>query len=814
MTMRNRKWLQLFGAAFLASAFPVLCPPVGGAAEELDVPGVSAPVEILRDRWGVCHIYAQSEHDLFFAQGWSVARDRLFQLEIWRRQATGTMAEIQGKSALERDVGTRLLKFRGDMDRELGWYHPRGAAIVGAFVAGINAYIDRTEQEPGRLPIEFKLLGIKPGHWTPEVVVSRHNGLFRNVTTDVQLAQLVRILGSERAREVLNLHPGHPRLEPDAALDLSPIRDAILGPYTASRAVVRFRPEDVVPEYRGTPARPAAGAGSPAAKSAAGDGANEGSNNWVVSGDRTFTRAPIMANDPHRAIQLPSLRYWVHLIAPGWNVIGAGEPALPGVSAGHNERGAWGFTIFSIDQEDLYVYETDPFEPTRYKFRDHWEVMRVERETIPVKGQAAVVADLKFTRHGPVLYVDQERHRAYALRAAWLVEGAAPYLASLRIDQAASWPEFRGACQYFLTPSENIVWADVDGHIGWQAVGLTPFRRNWDGLLPVPADGPYEWEGYVPPLELPHIVDPHRGWFATANQDNLPPGYPFGVGFQWIDPFRFSRIEEVLGSGRRFTVSDMMQLQQDELSLPARSLVALLRGLRPAGDKTRDAAQRLLAWDFVLDRDSVPAAIYVAWEKAVKQSVWELMIPHEARSVFRVNNLSTEKMISWLSSPDGRFGADPTTARDSLLIGALDKAVAGLEQRFGADAKGWQYGQPKLKHIQLRHPLSDSVREDLRARLDSETFARGGSANTVNNTSDDDNQVSGASFRIIADVGDWDRSVGTNTPGQSGAPDSPHYRDLLGPWATGRYFPVFFSRAKVESVTEATTVLRPRPGPP
>jgi penicillin amidase len=699
------------------------------------------------------------------------------------------------------------------MSRELSRYHPRGVEIVGAFVEGINAFIAQAEREPSRLPIEFKILGIKPGRWTTEVVVSRHNGLFRNVTSEVQTAQLVRILGSQRAREILNLHPGAPRLEPDAALALGPIMDAVLGPYQASRANLRFRPEDVAAEYRGKAPHPATEGNLPAAKAATGDGSTEGSNNWVIAGDRTFSRAPIMANDPHRAIQLPSLRYWVHLVAPGWNVIGAGEPALPGVSVGHNERGAWGFTIFSIDQEDLYVYETDPNDASHYRYGSQWEAMRVEHETIPVKGQADAPAELKFTRHGPVLHLDRERHRAYALRAAWLDEGAAPYLASLRIDQAASWLEFRDACQYFATPSENMVWADVDGHIGWQAVGLAPLRRGWDGLLPVPGDGRYEWNGFVPALELPHIADPPRGWFASANQDNLPPGYPFAVGSQWIDPFRFSRIEEVLGAGRRFTLSDMMQLQQDELSLPARALVPLLRGLHPA-DKAREAAHRLLDWDFVLDRDSVPAAIYVAWEKAVKEAVWELMIPREARSVMRAGSLSTEKIIAWLMVPDGRFGPNPIVGRDALMQQALETAVAGLEKRLGSDMNQWQYGQARLKHIRLRHLLSESVREHLRAGLDLETFARGGYANTVNNTSDDDNQVSGASFRIIADLGDWDRSLGTNTPGQSGDPESPHYRDLLAPWAVGKYFPAFFSRPKVESVTETTTVLRRAVGAP
>lgn len=798
----------------MACGLSTLALPARGGREEVVVHGLAAPVEIARDRWGVAHIYARNEHDLFFAQGFNVARDRLFQLELWRRQATGTMAELQGEASVPRDIGSRLLRFRGDMSRELGRYHPRGAEIIAAFVEGINAYIDRTEQRPSLLPIEFRVLGIAPGRWTPEVVVSRHNGLFRNVTGEVQVAQLVRILGADRTRELLNLHPGRPLLEPDASIDLGPIGDAVLGPYQASRAAVVFRRDDVMPEYRGEAPRPDREGDVPAGKAATGDGSTEGSNNWVLSGERTFSRAPIMANDPHRAIQVPSLRYWVHLVAPGWDVIGAGEPALPGVSVGHNEAGAWGFTIFPIDQEDLYVYETDPSEPSRYRYRGAWEAMRVERETVNAKGQEAVVAELKFTRHGPVLHEDRGRRRAYALRAAWLEEGTAPYLASLRINQAASWAEFREACRQFRTPSENLVWAGVDGRIGWQAVGLSPARRGWDGLLPVPGDGRFEWDGFLPTLELPHSADPPRGWIATANQDNLPRGYPFALGFQWTDAFRFSRIEEVIGTGRRFTLADTMQLQHDELSIPARSLVPLLRACGPAEGKARQAADRLQAWDFVLDKDSVAAAIYVAWERALKAAVWEMLVPREVRGAFPARSLSTERLIQWLTVPDGRFGADPIAGRDTLLLTALDRAVADLEKRLGADMDRWRYGQAGLKHVQLKHPLSAAVTGELRGRLDLGPLPRGGSAHTVNSTSDDDNQATGASFRIIADVGDWDRSLGTNAPGQSGDPDSPHYRDLFRPWASGEYFPVFYSRAKVESVTETRTVLVPRPGPP
>ena len=787
----------------IAAALAITSDHRGGLAEELIVPGLSRPVEILRDRWGIAHIYAQGEQDLFFAQGFNVARDRLFQLELWRRQATGTLAEIQGPKALPRDLGARLLRFRGDLAHELAAYHPHGEAIITAFVAGINAYIALTEQQSAQLPFEFRLLGIRPGRWTPEIVVSRHNGLYRNVTQEVLNARLVHALGSDRARELLNLQPGRPELIPDRALDLGLLADPAIALYEASRAPIRFLPEDVLPEYRGEERKAAARDESRPTELASIDlGVNpdlsQGSNNWVISGDHTFSGSPIMANDPHRTIQVPSLRYWVHLVAPGWSVIGAGEPALPGVSIGHNTRGAWGFTIFAMDQEDLYVYETDPADSSRYRYHDGWETMKVEREKILVKGREPVQAELRFTRHGPVIHEDRTRHRAYAIRAGWLEPGTAPYLASLRINQAGTWDEFRESCRHFLTPSENLVWADVDGHIGWQAVGLAPIRRNWNGLLPVPGDGRYEWDGFLPASELPHVFDPSKGWFATANQNNLPRGYPFAVGFQWSEPFRFARLEEVLASGRRFTLTDMMQLQHDELSIPARSLVPLLLGLEPFVGKAKQAVDRLRTWDYVLGKDSVPAAIYATWEKALKVATRAIVVPPEAHSLIAPGALSTELLIRWLTSPDGRFGTDPLAGRDDLLRQALDLALADLERRLGSDMDRWNYGQDRLKHIALVHPLSEAVKPDLRARLDLGPLPRGGYGHTVNSTSDADNQATGASFRIIADPGDWDRSVGTNTPGQSGDPESPHYRDLFGLWARGRYFPDF---------------LRPRQGP-
>jgi penicillin amidase len=535
---------------------------------------------------------------------------------------------------------------------------------------------------------------------------------------------------------------------------------------------------------------------------------NLGSNNWVVRGKLTSSGYPLMANDPHRSQQIPSLRYWVHLVAPGWNVIGGGEPALPGISIGHNEYGAWGLTIFSVDQEDLYIYETNLTDPNQYRYKGNWEKMKITREKIRIKGEIPVTVDLKFTRHGPVLYEDINQHKAYALRAAWLEIGSAPYLASLRMDQARNWEEFRDACSFSRTPSENMVWADVENNIGWQAVGITPLRKNWNGLLPVTGDGRYEWEDYIPIKELPHTFNPEEGYFATANQDNIPPDYPYNVGFLWADPYRFSRIQEFLGSGRRLTMTDMMELQQDFLSIPARTLVPLLKGLRSTDTRTQEALKMLLSWDYVMDPDSVEAAIYMSWERRLSRNIWELYIPEKARRVFPRRSL--KKMIDFLKTPESQFGPNPATARDTLLIKSLEEGVSELVKRLGSDKSKWQYGQEKFHHIKIRHMLSNAIKPELRAKLDIGPLPRGGNSNTANSTSNGYNQTSGASFRIIADLENWDKSVGTNSPGQSGDPSSPHYADLFETWAKGKYFPVFFSRSKIESAAERVTILKPK----
>jgi penicillin amidase len=791
-------------------------------ATSIQMPGLSQPVEILRDRWGINHIYAQNEADLFFAQGYAAAKDRIFQFEIWRRQATGTVAEMLGRRELLRDRGARLHMFRGDMDDELNRYHPRGKAIIEAYVRGVNAYVAETERNPALLPMEFRMLAVKPGRWTPAVVISRHQALAGNVGEEVRSLRAIKATNIDQVRDLMNFQGGNPRFELDPAIDPRTFPDDVLAMYSAFRESVQFRPEDVAAEFRGSDTRPVARGVAPDPAGPADldvEPRDIGSNNWVVAGSRTFSTFPIMANDPHRVISAPSLRYWVHLNAPGWNVIGGGEPVLPGISIGHNEHGAWGLTIFGQDAEDLYVYDTNPANPNEYRYRGAWEAMRVITDTIPVKGDKPETVELKYTRHGPVLHEDRANRKAYALRAGWLEPGGAPYLSSLRMDQAKNWEEFRTATSFNHMPSENMVWVDRQGTIGWQAAGIQPIRRNWSGVLPVPGDGRYEWDGFLPITSLPSEVNPGRGFIATANNFLMPKDYQYKDLLQvtWSDPFRASRIEEVLGSGRKFNVAEMVRLQNDDLSVAARAITPLLRHVtlsNPAAARARDL---LTTWDFVLDKDSVAAGIYSIWQRRLFANTREVVVPAALRKGAGGNFGSTKRLIDWLQSPDGRFGPqkaqmsqmDPIAARDAIVAKSMDEAVAELTKRFGPDMQAWKYGQEKFHHALIRHPLSNAVNDATRAKLQVGPLPRGGDGTTVSATGNGDNQTSGGSLKIIADTEDWDNSVGLNTPGQSGDPDSPHYRDLFQLWAQGQYFPVAYSRKKVDSVTESVTRLAP-----
>jgi len=790
--------------------------------EELALAGLQEPVEILKDEWGISHIYAQNQSDLFFTQGYSAARDRLFQFEIWRRRALGLMAEIQGEKALKHDIGARLLQFRGDMKAEMQHYHEDGEEIITSFVRGINTYINETRANPNLLPIEFTLLGIEPGYWTPEVVVSRHNALTQGIAQEIMISSLVNAVGVEKTREVLPFSQT-PALVVKDGVNLADITDDLIAAFVASRKPPAFTHDDLAPRARkAVNGRMETVEGQFAVLNDAlmfledpMQAVNTiGSNNWLISGDKTKSGFPIMSNDPHRSISLPSLRYWAHLVAPGWNVIGGGEPVLPGISIGHNEYGAWGLTIFPIDQEDLYVYEINPSDQNQYRYDGGWEDMVVVLETIPVRGQEAVTVQLKYTRHGPVLIEMPDKHQAYALRAAWLETGAAPYLASLRMNQADSWQSFREACTYSGLPGENMIWADKEGNIGWQAVGLAPIRIGWEGLMPVPGNGDYEWAGYVPVKSMPHILNPEKGYWQTANQINVPEGYPNVYSFFGSEYSRFNRVGELLEGRNGLTIDDSKAILYDELSIPARTLVPLLAGAALNNAADEKARQLLLNWDYTIAADSVPASIYQEWEKALQANARELLVGAEVRKYFKgvpLKNMS--RLIRWLTVPSeapvALFQGNQNGEHGALLQKSLRVAVASLTEKLGPDMNQWQYGQEKMHYSKVIHPLSHLLEKPLADRLNVGGRPKGGSTSTVNLSWGSNPQLGGASLRIIVDTSDWDLTVGTNTPGQSGNPDSPFYRNLYDGWAEGDFFPAYYSRDKIESVTQYKTILRP-----
>ena len=731
----------------------------------ITVPSLNQPVEVLRDRWGVAHIYAQTVHDLFFTQGWVAAQDRLYQIEIWRRTGAGELAEVFGPEYVSRDRIARLVRYRGSMEEEWASYGPDSLRIAEAFTSGINAYI---AQNRDNLPIEFDLLDFSPGTWEPQHVLLRVAGLLmvRNIRQEIARAQLVTRLGVDAAQYWYPTDPPH-ALQPDPDLDLTGIDDRVTQEYRRAVSIPVLHDAD-------------------------------GSNNWAVSPELSETGAPLLASDPHRPVILPSLRYLVHLNGPGWNVIGSGEPALPGVAIGHNERIGWGFTIVQYDAADLFVETTHPEDHDQYEFRGRWLDMEVEHETVRVRGIAEPEQiELKFTRNGPVIWEDPAGHRAVVLRWAGQEPGTAGYLGSLALDQVKDWEGFVEAMRAWKVPAENIVYADVDGNIGWIPAGLVPVREGWAGLLPVPASsGRYRWTGFRELEDLPRIKNPASGYVATANHNIIPEGYPHPLGFDWSAPYRFQRIDEVLRAGGPFSVDDFKRLQHDEMSLPARELLAILRA-SPAW--TPERASILGSWDFVLSADSSAAALFQAWVRSLQREYLALKAPPAGRELI-AQYLQLPRLISLLREA-------PDELRSQIMADSLDAAIEEVSSLLGNTPSAWRWGD--IHQIGFRHPLSDSATR--KAVFDLEPVGRGGDGYTPNATRGPGyTQASGASYRHILDLADWDRSVFTSTPGQSGQPGSPHYSDLHSMWAEGRYAPLVFSRNAVEQNTAHRLLLNPK----
>ncbi len=734
---------------------------------ELQVPGLKQPVEIVRDQQGIPHISAQNDDDLFFAQGYVMAQDRLWQLEMWRRWHEGRLAEIFGPKAYDYDARTRLMMFRGPWD-EAEWksYHPDAERLFTAWANGLNAWV---QQHADNLPVEFKLTGVKPEPWTARTLTLRWAQLGLNSTSghpinEIQLAQNVARFGAAEANRRAAPDPPDPLTLPDG-LDFSTLPADLLevarrgdGDPFESRSLP---PLDIVEPYKALVAPVQVARVRPELQDM------EGSNNWVVSGAHTSTGVPILSNDPHRTIEMPSLRYFVHLQAPGWNVIGGGEPPFVGVDAGHNEHMAWGFTFAGIDMADVFVEETNPADHAQAKYKDAWEPMTIIREEIRVKGEEKPRAiELKFTRHGPVFYEDTANHRAYVAKSVNQERGTAPFKGSLKLAQAASCEDFFDRAMSWKTPTHNLICGDDKGNIALQVSGLTPDRTGWSGRLPVPgSSGKYEWKGFR--SDLPREYNPARGYIATANDNSHPPGYKGRpVLFRTtreVEVSRIARIRQMLdraiASGRKLTVQDLAAMQQDAYSLRAERDQPLFRGWTATNPEVEKARAAIEAWDRVLSSDTTPGAIYVRW----------------------ATSASGEKAID----------ARPGPERRRLVEEGLEQALARLTKDWGADWTAWRYG--RINESRLQHMFVDA--------FDLPAIERPGGFNTVNAT--------GANFRRVIDLSNLDNTVATNAPGQSAQPGSPYYGNLREHLANGVYYPLPFTKPAVDKLAAHRMTIKP-----
>ena len=777
-----KKPILLFIAAILYSC-----------SNSILIDGLSDEVEVLRDNYGINHIYANNQNDLFFMQGYLAAKDRLFQFEIWRRQATGTVSEILGEDELDRDIGTRLFKFRGNMDEELNHYHEDGFEIVSSFVSGINKYIEEINETPSQLPIEFKLLGIKPENWTTEVVISRHQGLLGNIDQELNIGRAVSLIGEEKVKELMWFHPKDPDISLDNNLTYEDLKQDILRLYNAYREPIEFKKNYILDKYQSE---------NDIAFSKSNVHINDeysiGSNNWAISGDKSFNGFPILANDPHRSLSNPSLRYMAHLVAPGWNVIGGGEPEIPGISIGHNGIGAWGLTVFRTDAEDLYVYKLNPSNLNEYMHNGQWKTFSKINETIKIKNKEDVNVELFYSVHGPVTFIDKKRKKAYAVKNGWSEIGGSPYLASLRMDQAENWEEYREASNYFNIPGENMVWADKYGDIGWQAVGIAPIRKTHSGLVPINGDGNFEWEDYLEIIEKPNLFNPEKGYIATANQNVTPEDYERwdAIGYDWADPYRGERVNSILESKDTFNMEDMTNLQIDYFSIPSQQIINMSKDYIT---NNLEYFKKLIEWDNILDKNSIEAGIYIEWQTQIYFEFIKKYVPESVQKYLDVQIYKVIEGISKMSDQE----------KTEFLNKTFDLTIKSLIKKYGEENSGWVYGQENYKHVKIYHPLEKVVNDSIKDIIGLDTYPRGGDGFTPGSTSSELNQRSGGSFRVVINTKDWDNSFATNSPGQSGNPKSKFYKNLYEDWANDKFFPLLYSKSKVLKNLSDRKIYRP-----
>lgn len=792
--LQRRAFLLATAAALTMPAVSALAQPlVKGRSTRVRLTGARAPIDIVEDELGVPHVRANSLHDAYFGQGYLVARDRLFQIDIDHRRDMGRMAEAFGEAFVAADKAARLFHYRGDIDAELADLPPGVLECAEGYVAGVNARIAELEADPAQMPLEYGILGISPMRWDVRDLVRARGIGMGDADDEVRRAQMQAQGLLEVDQLMAPLRPAWSYTVPEG-LDCAAVSEADLGILLPSARPVPF---DAIQEAALDPAERRA------------DRFAQGSNAWTIAPSRSATGRPILANDPHLGIGGFSPRHMVHLTAPGLDVIGAGAPGLPGIMQGHTDRFAFGRTNFHIDQTDLFILRTAKEDPELYWHKGQWKRFESFEDEIRVKDGPTQRVVQRYAQGRPIVAQDPERQRASAFATVSMLPGGNMRFAIIAINLAKDWTSLRRAFRIHTSPT-NFHYADIDGNTGWQTIGYTPIRPKHDGLFPAPGDGEYDWAGILPIEEMPHVHNPKEGWFASANQMNIPADYPYDkriISFNWSDPFRYDRISEVLNAQPRHSIADSIALQHDVQSLPARSLIALIPAkLSPDAAK---AAGLLRRWDCGIEADSAAALLYEMVMPQLLSDFRDAVVPEAAKAFIPSVNLY--EMLSILAKPDERLGTNPVAARDALIDGALAEGWKKAQAQAGGDPAAWRWGD--LHRVRITHPLASSVPaiaaafppiDGGRSGGDSYTpMARGFNAKRGYQVSH------GASYLLVADVGAWDNSRFLLLPGQSADPRSPRYRDFYPRWLAGEMQPLWFSREAVERHAVARTLVTP-----
>lgn len=791
--MIQRRAFLLASAAFIAMPTSLAAKSRKGSANIISLAGTRAPIEIVEDELGVPHVRAASLHDAFFGQGYLVARDRLFQIDMEHRRDMGRMAEAFGARFVAADRAARLFLYRGDVEAELASLPPDVLECARGYVAGVNARIAELEADPTQLPLEYGILGVRPLRWDIRDLIRDRGISMGNARDEIRRARLQARGLLDADQLMMPLRPAWSFTVPEG-LDVAAVSEADLGMLDPANRPASFAPvqEAFFDDDRH-----------------GGDRFALGSNAWTVSPSRSATGRAILANDPHLGIGGSSPRHMVHLTAPGLDVIGAGAPGLPGIMQGHTDRFAFGRTNFHIDQADLFILRTKADDPDRYWHKGEWKAFEIYEEEIAVKDAAPERVVLRYAGGRPVVSQDAARSRAVAFATVSMLPGANQRFAMIAINLSKDWASLQQAFKIHVSPT-NFHYADIDGNTGWQTIGFTPRRPKHDGLFPAPGDGDFDWTGILPVADMPHVYNPREGWFATANQMNLPADYPYRerhISFTWSDPYRYDRCAEVLRAQPKHRIEDSIALQHDVQSLPARALLKLI----PASPSVEaaDAAALLRRWDCAIEADSAAALLYEMVMIALLADFREQVVPAAAKDLIPSVNLSETLRI--LSSPDARLGDDPAAARDAMVDRALAAGWKRAVELAGADPAGWKWGD--LHRVTIAHPLAATNPAIARAFPKIEGGRSGGDGTTPMargfNSQRGFNVSHGASYLFVADVGAWDNSRFLLLPGQSADPRSPRYRDFYPKWLAGDMQPLWFSRKAVDRHVVARTIITP-----